>query len=154
MLIYPTCCPLVRFSHIGSIEDAARDGPCAHGKMLTQCSLEKIRDALHRPSIKMKLGGLLILQLVCMPPLKKSIHGRSCACQTSKTRVRARLEIRRARALRTQCERNTGLLASQHVMVPFFLRAYPTCCPLVRFSHGSIEDAARDGPCAHGNLRA
>ena len=31
---YPTCCPLVRFSHIrdGSIEDAARDGPCAHGK--------------------------------------------------------------------------------------------------------------------------
>ena len=28
---YPTCCPLVRFSHIGSIEDAARDGPCAHG---------------------------------------------------------------------------------------------------------------------------
>ena len=28
---YPTCCPLVRFPHIGSIEDAARDGPCAHG---------------------------------------------------------------------------------------------------------------------------
>ena len=28
---YPTCCPLVRFSHIGSIKDAARDGPCAHG---------------------------------------------------------------------------------------------------------------------------
>ena len=33
-LNYPTCCPFVRFSHIGSIEDAARDGPCAHGKNL------------------------------------------------------------------------------------------------------------------------
>ena len=35
---YPTCCPLVRFSFASrsllshSIEDAARDGPCAHGK--------------------------------------------------------------------------------------------------------------------------
>ena len=27
-------CPLVRFSHIGSIKDAARDGPCAHGKIV------------------------------------------------------------------------------------------------------------------------
>ena len=35
-LPYPTCCPLVRFSHIGSIEDAARDGPCAHGKPLPE----------------------------------------------------------------------------------------------------------------------
>ena len=33
VLDYPTCCPLVRFSHIGSIEDTARDGPCAHGKV-------------------------------------------------------------------------------------------------------------------------
>ena len=33
LAIYPTCCPLVRFSHIGSIKDAARDGPCAHGKL-------------------------------------------------------------------------------------------------------------------------
>ena len=37
-LLNPTCCPLVRFSHIASshtyrsIEDTARDGPCAHGK--------------------------------------------------------------------------------------------------------------------------
>ena len=35
-MTYPTCCPLVRFSHIGSIEDAARDGPCAHGKTMTR----------------------------------------------------------------------------------------------------------------------
>ena len=34
------------------------------------------------------------------------------------------------------------------------VRHYSTCCLLVRFSHiGSIEDAARDGPCAHGNVR-
>ena len=32
---YPTCGPLVRFSHIGSIEDAARDGPCAHGNVIS-----------------------------------------------------------------------------------------------------------------------
>ena len=31
--IYPTCCPLVRFSHRRCCEDAARDGPCAHGKV-------------------------------------------------------------------------------------------------------------------------
>ena len=29
-----TCCPLVRFPHIESIKDAARDGPCAHGKVV------------------------------------------------------------------------------------------------------------------------
>ena len=38
--LYPTCCPLVRFSHIGSIEDAARDGPCAHGKEQLSLTLQ------------------------------------------------------------------------------------------------------------------
>ena len=45
---YPSCCPLVCFSHIGSIldaardglrahsKDAARDGPCAHGKQSSE----------------------------------------------------------------------------------------------------------------------
>ena len=44
---------------------------------------------------------------------------RFAACQASMTRMCARLEVR------------TGL----------FAHTYPTCCPLVRFSH--IEDAAR-----------
>ena len=35
-------------------------------------------------------------------------------------------------------------LPMSHVLVFF----YPTCCSLVRF----IEDAARDGPCAHGKV--
>ena len=39
---YPSCCPLVRFSHIGSIEDAARDGPCAHGKSVVYRSQAKL----------------------------------------------------------------------------------------------------------------
>ena len=34
------------------------------------------------------------------------------------------------------------------------VKAYPTCCPLVRFSHIGIEDAARDGPCVHGKVKA
>ena len=35
-------------------------------------------------------------------------------------------------------------------------RCYPTCCPLVRFSHiaSKMLRARRDGPCAHGNAPA
>ena len=84
-------------------------------------------------------------------------------CQTSKTRMCARLEIRtgrlahtyvasrRARAVRAKCSL-AGLTTTGHARM---VKVYPTCCPLVRFSHigGSIKDAARDGPCAHGKVK-
>ena len=38
---YSTCCPLVRLSHIGSIKDAARDGPCACGKRTMRAAQQR-----------------------------------------------------------------------------------------------------------------
>ena len=36
---YPTCCPLVRFSHIGSIKDAARDGSLVDYRLIFRFTL-------------------------------------------------------------------------------------------------------------------
>ena len=71
----PTCCPLVRFSHIRSIEDAARDGPCAHGKMQS-CWLDKIRGDLG--PVRMVFVGLqpTVIASRASPPLLEQSSSR------------------------------------------------------------------------------
>ena len=188
---YPTCCPLVCFS----LEDAARDEPCAHGNpessgsiaifpwppllycltlrpsakrpegkaelflkyypsqnakraelfnLLSACRAAQVRARLFStfPSDRRTPGKLSARSLLSdREHLRWRIGARAHArdgpcCQTSKTRVHARLEIRTgrlahtasrwARAVRAKC-RLTGLTTGHARMMVKFAKCCLAC---------------------------
>ena len=97
---YPTCCPLVRFSH----KDAARDGPCAHGNA---SPVNKVSN--------LYLDGRCLLGSA---RLSRRFAFLACCKQVEPGGTR-------------QGDARPRFFESY----AHYALLYPTCCPLVRFSH-------------------